>query len=197
MPAAVDRRAPADFLPRPSRSRCQRGHALHTNLRARMRTLPSSKARFTGGGGEPPGRRRHPGHDRIHPAAASVTLDVKRHHRYFLTNDRELPGPSVLPKASGSRSSPVSHGRLKNGSTGWKPLRACRTSRPCQATRWSPCAATAKASTASASTTNGGSASSGPRAGTGRSTSRSPTITEEANIWHARRSILASTWPMS
>jgi proteic killer suppression protein len=32
---------------------------------------------------------------------------------------------------------------------------------------------------------------------TGRSTSRSPTITEEANIWRAGRSILASTWPMS
>jgi toxin HigB-1 len=28
---------------------------------------------------------------------------------------------SVLPKASGSRGSPVSRDRLKNGSTGWKP----------------------------------------------------------------------------
>ena len=62
-----------------------------------------------------------------------------------------------------------------------RPPRACRTSRPCPATRWSP---TAKASTASALTTNGGSASSGPRVRTGRSTSRSPTITEGRNIWH-------------
>src|SRR5260370_12088336 len=33
-----------------------------------------------------------PSHDRIHPAAASITLDVKRNHPYFLTNDPELPG---------------------------------------------------------------------------------------------------------
>ena len=45
----------------------------------------------------------------------------------------------------------------------------------------------AKAGTASASTTNGGFASSGPRARTGRSTSRPPTITEEKEKGRGRK----------
>jgi hypothetical protein len=87
---------PASRAPAQQRQRA-RGH-----LAADARPLHRRRGhphRLRAGGPATTLRRRR---NSLHPARAEatcaflggllVTLDVKRHHRYFLTNDRELPG---------------------------------------------------------------------------------------------------------